>query len=113
MAGNAPERYRLVFSDIRNFVQSVLSISIFTCLLYPFSINEVTSNASALGLNHEVTEGRLKKGVLVKLTRVEPSVVKGRKYKRTVIFDTNLQTDAGAQNPDDTWPRSIDRVWRE
>ena len=40
------------------------------------------SNIIAPGLNHEVTEGRLKKGVLVKLTRVEPSVVKGRKYIR-------------------------------
>ena len=81
MAGNAPERYRLVFSDIRNFVQSVLSIS----KSIRFSTNRflavvTESNAFSLGLNPEVTEGRLKKGVLVKLTRVEPSVVKGRKY---------------------------------
>lgn len=81
MAGNAPERYRLVFSDIKNFVQSVLSISKFIPLHTGYlSAVDAEANAFLPGLNPEVTEGRLKKGVLVKLTRVEPSVVKGRKY---------------------------------
>jgi hypothetical protein len=52
------ERYRLVWSDIRNYIQSML----------------------ATQLNHIVNEGKLKRGVFVRLKQFQQQEVKGKRY---------------------------------
>ena len=52
-----PERYRLVLSDINNFVQSML----------------------ATQANHVLHEGKLKKGSIVRLKQYQANAVKGKK----------------------------------
>ena len=65
MAGNAPERYRLVFSDIKNFVQSVLSISEFihfniNCFsAFDADTKCVLTRLESRGNGGSVEEGRL------------------------------------------------------
>jgi replication factor A1 len=51
------ERYRLVWSDIRNYIQSML----------------------ATQLNHIVNEGKLKRGVFVRLKQFQQQEVKGKR----------------------------------
>jgi replication factor A1 len=59
LAGSAPptERFRVVFSDIKNFVQTML----------------------ATQANHHVHDGKLRKGCFVRLTGYNASFVKGKK----------------------------------
>ncbi|KAL3424609.1 putative replication factor-a protein 1 [Phlyctema vagabunda] len=56
-ADNAPERYRIVLSDIKNFVQSML----------------------ATQANHVVHEGKLKKGCFVRLKQYQANAIKGKR----------------------------------
>jgi hypothetical protein len=53
----APERYRVVFSDIRNYVQTML----------------------ATGANSHVTGGALHKGVFARLKAYQANAIKGKK----------------------------------
>lgn len=53
----APERFRVVFSDIRNYVQTMLAIA----------------------ANTHVTEGRLRKGCFVRLRSYQANAVKGKR----------------------------------
>jgi replication factor A1 len=53
----APKRYRVVFSDIQNYVQTML----------------------ATGINTYVTEDRLKKGCFVRLKSYQANAVKGKR----------------------------------
>lgn len=53
----APERYRIVLSDIKNFVQSML----------------------ATGANHVIHDGKLKKGSFVRLKSYQANQVKGKR----------------------------------
>ena len=55
------ERFRVVFSDIRNFVQTML----------------------ATQANHYVQEGKLRKGCFVRLKSYNASLVKGKKLVMT------------------------------
>ncbi|KAK3044849.1 hypothetical protein LTS18_000190, partial [Coniosporium uncinatum] len=59
------ERYRVVFSDVNNFIQSMV----------------------ATQSNHYVTEGKLKKGSIVRLTRFNPNVVKGKRILIVIEMD--------------------------
>jgi replication factor A1 len=52
-----PERFRVVFSDIQNYVQTML----------------------AIGANTMVTEGRLRKGCFVRLKSYQANAVKGKR----------------------------------
>jgi len=54
----APERFRVVFSDIKNYVQSMLATS----------------------GNIYVTEGKLRRGVFCRLTQYQANQVKGKKW---------------------------------
>jgi replication factor A1 len=53
----APERFRVVFSDIQNYVQTML----------------------ATGANSQVTEGGLRRGCFVRLKAYQANAVKGKK----------------------------------
>ncbi|KAF2835637.1 replication factor A 1, rfa1 [Patellaria atrata CBS 101060] len=66
-----PERYRVVFSDIRNFIQSML----------------------ATQANHVVIDGKLKKGSFVKLNQFHPNTVKNKKV--LIILDLDVLTHLG------------------
>ncbi|KAI9661294.1 MAG: Replication factor A protein 1 [Bathelium mastoideum] len=66
-----PERFRVVFSDINNFIQSMLATS----------------------KNHIVHEGRLRKGVLVRIRNFVPNTVKGRRI--LVILDLEVLEEFG------------------
>ncbi|KAK2625228.1 hypothetical protein QTJ16_005597 [Diplocarpon rosae] len=59
-----PERYRLVLSDVDNFVQSML----------------------ATQANHVVHEGKLKKGSIVRLKQYQANAVKGKRFNRILII---------------------------
>ncbi|KAK6583865.1 hypothetical protein PZA11_003595 [Diplocarpon coronariae] len=58
------ERYRLVLSDVDNFVQSML----------------------ATQANHVVHEGKLKKGSIVRLKQYQANAVKGKRFDRILII---------------------------
>ncbi len=53
----APERYRVVFSDIQNYVQTML----------------------ATAANHHVTQGGLRRGCFVRLKTYQANAVKGKR----------------------------------
>lgn len=55
--GEASERYRVVFSDTTNYVQTMLATS----------------------LNDEINSGRLQKGVIVQLLTYQANNVKGKR----------------------------------
>ena len=62
--GNGQERFRVVLSDIRNYVQ---------CML-------------ATQANHVVHEGKLARGCIVRLKSYQANAVKGKKYVLAPIF---------------------------
>ncbi|KAI1005816.1 Replication factor A protein 1 [Podosphaera aphanis] len=62
----APERYRLVLSDVKNFVQSML----------------------ATQANHVMHEGKLKRGCIVRLKQFQANAVKGKRI--LIILDMEV-----------------------
>ncbi|KAI9805271.1 MAG: Replication factor A protein 1 [Piccolia ochrophora] len=68
---NGPERYRVVFSDIKNFIQSIL----------------------ATQANWLVQQDKLKKGCFVRLKSFQSSEVKGRKI--IVVLDLDVLEELG------------------
>lgn len=66
--GEATERYRVIFSDTKNYVQTMLATSI----------------------NDEIHSDRLKKGVIAKLLMYQANSVKGKRYDRTGVFMKRL-----------------------
>lgn len=68
---NAPERYRLVLSDVNNFVQSML----------------------ATQANHVMHEGKLKRGSIVRLKQFQPNSVKGKRI--IIILDLEVIESLG------------------
>ncbi|RKF65438.1 Replication factor A protein 1 [Erysiphe neolycopersici] len=67
----APERYRLVLSDVNNFVQSML----------------------ATQANHVMHEGKLKRGSIVRLRQFQPNSVKGKRI--LIILDLEVLENLG------------------
>ncbi|KAF2753828.1 subunit of heterotrimeric replication factor [Pseudovirgaria hyperparasitica] len=65
------ERYRIVLSDISNFIQTMM----------------------ATQSNHIVTDGGLKKGSIVRLTGYNPQIVKGKKI--LIILDLEVLEEYG------------------
>lgn len=57
-AGESTERWRVVFSDTKHYIQSMLSSM----------------------LNNEITEGRLQKGAIVQLLQYTANSVKSKRY---------------------------------
>ncbi|KAL9018772.1 MAG: hypothetical protein Q9185_003926 [Variospora sp. 1 TL-2023] len=70
-AQGGPERFRVVFSDVSNFVQSML----------------------ATQLNYHVHDGKLRKGVFVRLKNFQTSVVKDKKI--IIVFDLEVLEGLG------------------
>ncbi|KAL4901967.1 hypothetical protein BDW74DRAFT_68957 [Aspergillus multicolor] len=68
---NNQERYRVVFSDITNYVQTMLAIQ----------------------ANHFVTEGLLRKGCFVRLKQFQANSVKGKKI--LIILDLEVLKELG------------------
>ncbi|KAL5332160.1 hypothetical protein BJX70DRAFT_384971 [Aspergillus crustosus] len=68
---NNQERYRVVFSDISNYVQTMLAIQ----------------------ANHFVTDGSLRKGCFVKLKQFQANSVKGKKI--LIILDLEVLKELG------------------
>ncbi|CAL8579237.1 Replication factor A protein 1 [Xanthoria parietina] len=66
-----PERFRVVFSDISNFVQSMLSSQV----------------------NHHVHDGKLRKGVFVRLKSYQTNVVKNKKI--IIVLDLEVLEHLG------------------
>ncbi|KAI9794150.1 MAG: Replication factor A protein 1 [Candelina submexicana] len=69
--GGAPDRYRVVFSDIVNFVQSML----------------------ATQANHVVYNGKLKKGSIVRLKSFQASLLKGKRI--LIVLDLEVLEELG------------------
>ncbi|KAK3174820.1 hypothetical protein OEA41_002066 [Lepraria neglecta] len=67
----APERFRVVFSDINNFVQSML----------------------ATQANHVVHEGKLRKGCFVRLKSYQANQVKGKRI--IIVLDLDVLEELG------------------
>lgn len=67
----SPERYRIVLSDVRNFIQ---------CMI-------------ATQANYHVHEGRLKKGCFVRLKSYQPNNVKGKKI--IIVIDLDVLEELG------------------
>ncbi|KAL9095454.1 MAG: hypothetical protein Q9165_002325 [Trypethelium subeluteriae] len=81
-AQGGPERFRVVFSDINNFIQSMIGTS--THLFRDASF--IHSHRAAM--NHYVHDGKLRRGVLVRIKNFIPNTVKGRRYVIDVLdFD--------------------------
>ncbi|KAI9740941.1 MAG: Replication factor A protein 1 [Claussenomyces sp. TS43310] len=72
--GAGSERYRVVLSDIKNFVQSML----------------------ATGANHVIHEGKLKKGSFVRLKSYQANAVKGKSI--LVVLDLEVIESLGVQD---------------
>jgi len=70
----APERYRLVLSDMKNFVQSMLATRKSPTHI-PLALTNRFSEA-----NHVVHEGKLKKGSIVRLKQYQANAVKGKRF---------------------------------
>ena len=70
-----PERFRIVLSDIKNFVQSMLATGQFRC---PISVQASVTNLG-LGANHVIHDGKLKKGSFVRLKSYQANAVKGKR----------------------------------
>ncbi|KFY69575.1 hypothetical protein V496_00122 [Pseudogymnoascus sp. VKM F-4515 (FW-2607)] len=69
--GNGQERYRVVLSDTKNFVQSML----------------------ATGANHFIHDQKLKKGSLVRLKQFQANALKGKRI--LVIMDIDVMAEFG------------------
>jgi replication factor A1 len=69
----APERYRLVLSDIQNFVQSMLATRM-SAPHIPLALTNIITEA-----NHVVHDGKLKKGSIVRLKQYQANAVKGKR----------------------------------
>jgi hypothetical protein len=74
----APERYRLVLSDIGNFVQSMLATRKLAGCISRELVNKF------LEANHVVHEGKLKKGSIVRLKSYQANAVKGKRFVKTM-----------------------------
>ncbi|KAI9818302.1 MAG: Replication factor A protein 1 [Thelocarpon impressellum] len=70
-AQNGPERYRVVFSDVNNFVQSMLATQV----------------------NHVVHEGKLTKGCFVRLKAYSANNVKGKRI--LIVLDLEVLEELG------------------
>jgi replication factor A1 len=81
-----PERYRIVLSDIKNFVQSMLATGVFI----PCQLFSVIYTDLRLGANHVIHEGKLKKGSFVRLKSYQANAVKGKRFDQ---FSGILQRD--------------------
>lgn len=77
--GNA-ERFRVVLSDVNNFVQSMLATR-----KYPPRVKTVTPRSALtkfLEANHVIHDGKLKKGSIVRLKQYQANAVKGKRSVR-------------------------------
>lgn len=75
------ERYRAVFSDIANYVQTMLATRMFGSILQD-CVNLLTVPEEA---NHVVTDGSLRKGCFVRLKSFQANSVKGKKWVAPVL----------------------------
>ncbi|KAF2101606.1 replication factor A 1, rfa1 [Rhizodiscina lignyota] len=66
-----PDRYRVVLSDVQNFIQSML----------------------ATQCNHYIIDDKLKKGSLVRIKQYTPNIVKGKKI--LIILDLDVLSEYG------------------
>src|SRR5690554_6738229 len=74
--GNGAERYRIVLSDTKNFVQSMLATGM-DGSLDRFMAQEYTNRN--IGSNHFIHEQKLKKGSLVRLKQFQANALKGKR----------------------------------
>lgn len=79
-SAGSPDRYRIVLSDIKNFVQSMLATGAFISLV---SVQLYITDLR-LGANHVIHEGKLKKGSFVRLKSYQANAVKGKRFSSFV-----------------------------
>lgn len=70
---NPVQRFRVVLSDIRNFIQTMVATS-------RSQPHHAELNQLSLAANEIVTSGQLKKGSIVRLLKYNPQRVKDKKY---------------------------------
>ena len=70
------ERYRVVLSDIQNFVQSMLATRK-EQMTQGYQLLPLTE---VLEANHVIHEGKLKKGSIVRLKQYQANAVKGKRF---------------------------------
>ena len=68
------ERYRVVLSDVRNFVQSMLATRKYQNRHSLIRVNKF------LEANHVIHDGKLKKGSIVRLKQYQANAVKGKRF---------------------------------
>lgn len=73
-ASGTVERFRVVFSDIRNFIQSMLATRESHLMPLPRPCTDCLTE-----LNHLVHDGKFKRGCFVKVTDYQSNEVKGKK----------------------------------
>lgn len=81
MATGGQERFRLVWSDVDNFIQSMLA-SRKHHLAKTHAISGLRSNQTALEMNHLIQDGSFQRGCIVRLKQFTQQEVKGKKYVR-------------------------------
>ena len=85
-AADQPERYRVIFNDTENYIQSMLA----TRMLLD-SLIWIKCSDFHLELNHVVTSDSLKKGSIARLTQFQPNTVKD---KRLALLSTRFLVEA-------------------
>ena len=68
-----PERYRVIFNDIDNYIQSMLATRKLPLIVCHYQWTNKSSE-----LNYFVTDGVLKRGNIVRLTQFQASIVKDK-----------------------------------
>ena len=86
---DGPERFRVVFSDIDNFVQCMLATR---KSLYRRIERQPNANRS-VEANHLIKDGALKKGSIVKLTSYQPNKVKDKPI--IIVLDLQVLSQFG------------------
>jgi replication factor A1 len=70
---NPVQRFRVVLSDIRNFIQTMIATSMWRAVGSGYGLINTAANEI-------VTSGQLKKGSIVRLLKFNPQQVKDKKY---------------------------------
>ncbi|TVY35706.1 Replication factor A protein [Lachnellula subtilissima] len=83
-----PERYRLVLSDVQNFVQSMLATRKIQVAIFP-----ITTTYGLPEANHVVHDGKLKKGSIVRLKAFQANAVKGKRI--LIVLDLEVIESLG------------------
>ena len=98
---NPQQRFRVVLSDIRNFIQTMLATR-------EVNFPGETTLLMFAAANDVVISGKLKKGAIIRLIKYNPQQVKDKKCVCPLLVDTVLTT---LENLDPHGNRRARPVW--